>query len=161
VPVPVDLDLRFRVRRSSGARPDRPLLRRLCAAVLRGEGVTGPVRLTVTLTDDREIRQLNLRHRGLDRPTDVLSFPLVGEGDDGDDFILPPDQPRELGDVVVSYPRAVAQAGEYGHSVLRELGYLVAHGLLHILGHDHEDEAERRVMRAREEAALADVGLVR
>jgi probable rRNA maturation factor len=157
--MPIDLDLQVRVRRSSGARPDRPLLRRLCAAVLRAEGVTGPVRLTVTLTDDEEVRRLNLRHRGLDRPTDVLSFPLVAE--EGDHFVLPPDEPRELGDIVASYPRVVAQAEEYGHSELRELGYLVAHGLLHILGHDHEGEAERRVMRAREEAALADVGLVR
>jgi probable rRNA maturation factor len=157
-PAPLDLDLRFHVRRRSGARPDRRALRAVCAAALAGEGVTGSVLLTLTLVDDEEIHTINLQHRGVDRPTDVLSFPLI---DGTDAFALPPDVPRELGDVVVSYPRAVAQAEEYGHSVERELAYLVVHGVLHILGHDHEIPAEQEVMRAREEAALRVVGLVR
>jgi probable rRNA maturation factor len=153
-----DLDLRFHVRRKSGARPDRATLRKVCAAALAGEGVTGPVILTLTLVDDDEIRAINREHRRIDHPTDVLSFPLI-DGTDG--FALPPGAPRELGDVVVSYPRAVAQAQEYGHSVERELAYLVVHGVLHILGHDHEVASEQAVMREREEAALAVVGLVR
>ena len=158
----LDLDLRVHVRRESGARPDRQTLRAVCAAALEGEGVTGPVVLTLTLVDDDEIRAINRQHRAIDRPTDVLSFSLVeGEQNGADAFALPPGAPRELGDVVVSYPRAVAQAEEYGHSVERELAYLVVHGVLHILGHDHEDPAEQAVMRAREEAALALVGLVR
>ena len=155
---PLDLDLHFHVRRKSGARPDRRTLRQVCAAALAGEGVGGPVVLTLILVDDDEIREINRRHRQIDRPTDVLSFPLI-DGTDG--FALPPGAPRELGDVVVSYPRAVAQAEEYGHSVERELAYLVVHGVLHILGHDHEIPAEQAVMRAREEAALGAVGLVR
>jgi len=155
---PLDLDLRIHVRRKSGARPDRPTLRMVCAAALAGEGVIGPVILTLTLVDDDEIREINRRHRRIDRPTDVLSFPLI-DGTDG--FALPPGAPRELGDVVVSYPRAIAQAEEYGHTVERELAYLVVHGVLHILGHDHEDPAEQAIMRAREEAALGVVGLVR
>ena len=157
-PSPLDLDLRFRVRRKSGARPDRRTLRQVCEAALGGEGVTGQVVLTLTLVDDDEIREINRRHRNIDRPTDVLSFPLV---DGTDAFALPPGAPRELGDVVVSYPRAVAQAEEYGHSVERELAYLVIHGVLHILGHDHHVPAEQAIMRAREEAALSVVGLVR
>ena len=157
-PAPLELDLRFHVRRKSGARPDRRTLRAVCAAALEGEGVSGPVVLTLTLVDDEEIRQINLAHRQIDRPTDVLSFPLI---DGTDTFALPPGVPRELGDVVVSYPRAVAQAEEYGHSVERELAYLVVHGVLHILGHDHEIPSEQAIMRAREEAALAVVGLVR
>jgi probable rRNA maturation factor len=120
--------------------------------------VNGQVVLTLTLVDDDEIREINRQHRNVDRPTDVLSFPLI---DGKDDFALPPDVPRELGDVVVSYPRAVAQAEEYGHSVGRELAYLVVHGVLHILGHDHEEPGEQAIMRAREEAALAVVGLSR
>ena len=155
---PLDLDLRFHVRRKSGARPNRPTLRKVCAAALAGEGVTGPVIVTLTLVDDDEIREINRRHRRIDRPTDVLSFPLI-DGTGG--FALPPGAPRELGDVVVSYPRAVAQAEEYGHTVEREVAYLVVHGVLHILGHDHEDPAEQAIMRAREEAALEVVGLVR
>src|SRR4051812_21153397 len=158
VPVPLDLNLRFHVRRRSGARPNRPALRAACAAAIAGEGVSGPVILTLTLVDDDEIHRINRQHRNVDRPTDVLSFPLV---DGTDAFALPPGMPRELGDVVVSYPRAVAQAEEYGHSVERELAYLVIHGVLHILGHDHEVPAEQAVMRAREEAALAVVGLLR
>jgi probable rRNA maturation factor len=159
---PLDLDLRFHVRRKSGARPDRQALRAVCAAAITGEGVTGPVVLTLTLVDDDEIRTINREHRGIDRPTDVLSFSLVeGELNGTAAFALPPGVPRELGDVVVSYPRAVAQAEEYGHSVERELAYLVVHGVLHILGHDHEAPDEQAAMRAREEAALARVGLVR
>jgi probable rRNA maturation factor len=154
----LDLDLRFHVRRKSGARPNRRVLRLACEAALAGEGVTGSVVLTLTLVDDDEIQEINRQHRGIDRPTDVLSFPLV---DGTDAFALPPGAPCDLGDVMVSYPRAVAQAEEYGHSVERELAYLVIHGVLHILGHDHEVPAEQAVMRAREEEALAVVGLVR
>lgn len=161
--LPLDLDLRFHVRRKSGAKPDRTRLRSVCEAALRGEGVTGPVVLTITLVDDEEIRQVNQQHRGIDKATDVLSFPLIAGSDDTSDgtFALPPGTPRELGDVVVSYPRAVAQADEYGHSVERELAYLIVHGVLHILGHDHEERDEQAIMRAREEAALLVAGLTR
>jgi probable rRNA maturation factor len=163
VALPLDLDLRFRVRRKSGAKLDRKRIRSVCEAALRGEGVHGPVVLTIALVDDDEIRRINQQHRGIDRATDVLSFPLVGsaEGDQDAGFALPPGVPRELGDVVVSYPRAVAQAHEYGHSVERELAYLIVHGVLHIMGHDHEDGDEQAVMRAREEAALLVAGLTR
>jgi probable rRNA maturation factor len=159
----LDLDLRFHVRRRSGARPDRPAIRAACAAAIAGEGVSGPVILTLTITDDAEIHRINLKHRNVDRPTDVLSFPLIeGPTTDGSEsFALPPGMPRELGDVIVSYPRAVAQAEEYGHTVERELTYLVVHGVLHILGHDHEIPEEQAVMRVKEEAAMSVVGLLR
>lgn len=162
---PLDLDLRFHVRRRSGAKPDRKRIRAVCEAALRGEGVTGPVILTITVVDDEEIRQVNQQYRGIDKATDVLSFPLIeaddGERDETGEFKLPPDFPRELGDVIVSYPRAVAQAHEYGHAVSRELAYLIVHGVLHIMGHDHEAPDEQVVMRAREEAALLVAGLTR
>ena len=154
------VNVRFRVRRGVGARFDRPRLRLLCQAVLRGEGWTERARLSIHLCGDAEIRRLNKAHRQIDRPTDVLSFSLV-EATTAHDFPLPAGEPRDLGDIVVSYPRAVAQAAEYEHSVERELAYLIAHGLLHVLGHDHEREDDRREMRAREEAALATVGLSR
>lgn len=155
------LELRVRVRRATGARPDRAELRRVCENVLRGEGVSGPVRLTVALVGDEEIQAINRRHRGVDRPTDVLSFSLVDSTVDQRGFVTPTDQPVELGDIVISYPRVLAQAEEYGHSPERELAYLVAHGLLHILGYDHEQEDERAIMREREEAALRPLGLTR
>ncbi|MCC7372112.1 MAG: rRNA maturation RNase YbeY [Chloroflexi bacterium] len=158
----LNLDLRFHVRRKSGAKPDRRRIRAVCEAALRGEGVSGPVVLTVTLVDDEEIRQINQQHRGIDKATDVLSFPLLEADDEADGrFLLPPDVPRELGDVIVSYPRAVEQAEEYGHSVERELAYLIVHGVLHIMGHDHEAPDEQATMRAREEAALLVAGLTR
>lgn len=159
--LPLDLDLRFHVRRKSGARPDRRRIKAACATALAGEGVSGPVVLTITLVDDDEIRQVNLQHRNIDKATDVLSFPLIDEADGAPVFALPPGVPRELGDVIVSYPRAVAQAEEYGHSVERELAYLIVHGVLHIMGHDHEAPDEQALMRAREEAAMIAVGLTR
>src|SRR4051794_14190705 len=156
---PPRLDLRARVRRASGARPDRAALRAACVAALEREGITGDVVLTVTFVDDAEMRAINAEHRGVDRPTDVLSFSLVDDPDPS--FVLPAGEPRELGDIVISYPRAVAQAEEYGHSVGREVAYLTVHGLLHILGYDHEADDERAAMREREEAALLTVGLTR
>lgn len=151
--------IRFRVRRKAGARLNRRLLRDLSLTVLRAEGIDAPFGVSLHFVDDDEIRGLNAAHRGIDRPTDVLSFSLADDA--APHFVLPPNEPRELGDVVISYPRAVEQAREYGHSIERELGYLVAHGLLHILGHDHEDEYEQAAMRSREEAALSAVGLTR
>jgi probable rRNA maturation factor len=113
-------------------------------------------RLSVHLVGDETIRALNAEHRALDAATDVLSFPLLSQ-----DFVMPPNEPIHLGDVVVSYPRAVAQAAEFGHSVERELAYLVAHGVLHVLGYDHEEEAERLRMREKEEEALQPLGFTR
>ncbi len=161
--------VRVDTRRVPAARLDRKVLRRLCTALVRGEGVEEPCALNVTLVGDAEIARLNARHRGIDGPTDVLSFPLhppsTGTERDGGSpiqvFVSPPGCPRELGDVVVSYPRAVAQAKEYGHAPEREIAYLISHGLLHILGHDHETDDGRALMREREEAALAQVGLAR
>ena len=112
--------------------------------------------LGLHLVSDATIHQLNATHRAKDSPTDVLSFPLH-EGA----FVLPPGERVNLGDVVVSYSRAVAQAKEYGHSVKRELAYLVAHGVLHVLGYDHEIEAEQQVMRQKEEEALQPLGFTR
>jgi probable rRNA maturation factor len=117
----------------------------------------GDYHLGLHLVSDQTIRRLNAEHRGKDTPTDVLSFPLLGH----DQFVLPPGEPVALGDVVVSLARAVAQAHEFGHSTDRELAYLVAHGVLHILGYDHEADDDRRAMRQREEEALAPHGFTR
>ena len=163
------LVVRFDARRVPAVRVDRSTIRRLCAAVLRGEGVADRCALGISLVDDDEIARLNACHRGIDGPTDVLSFPLApppgagarSSGREQPMFVSPPGRRRDLGDVVVSYPRALAQAREYGHSPHRELAYLIAHGLLHILGHDHEEDSQRTVMREREEAALVEVGLPR
>ena len=140
---------------------DADLLFRVVERALAAEGVAGAVEITLVITDDDEIRALNDAHRGIDEPTDVLSFPLedsplVGTGA-VPDFITPPEVVRHLGDVVISYPRAEEQAREYGHSIRRELAYLMVHGCLHLLGYDHEDEADREAMRVKEEAALVEI----
>jgi probable rRNA maturation factor len=132
----------------SGAIPAEGL-QALVEAVLRQEGRTGEV--TLVLTDDEGIRALNRGFLGLDAPTDVLSF---GTQDDSGPFIAAPEMDGYLGDVIVSYPRAVAQAEEHGHPVQQELNLLVVHGVLHLLGYDHADEEEKAVMWARQEAIL-------
>ena len=107
--------------------------------------------------DDDEIAHINAEHRGVRAPTDVLSFPQVEDSG----FITPPSEPKHLGDIVLSVSRVAEQAIEYGHSFERELGYLTAHGLLHILGFDHENPEDQQIMRAHEEAAMESAGLQR
>ena len=103
------------------------------------------------ITDDNNIRRLNLEYRGEDRTTDVLAFDMT-DGSDG--FVSPPSAPPHLGEVVVSYPRALAQATEYGHSEEEELDRLVIHGILHLLGYDDHCRGDREVMWGRQEAAV-------
>jgi len=123
-------------------------------SVLEGENLAQPVEVSLVFTSNDAIQKLNATYRGINAPTDVLSFPQ-GVSDGATEFVLPPGQPVHLGDVVVSVEKAREQAREYGHSISRELSYLTAHGVLHLLGYDHETEEDRRVMRAKEEAALA------
>ena len=122
----------------------------------------------VVIADDSTVRTLNRRHRGLDETTDVLAFSNISEGryygdeplqpaDAAGTFVTPPGQAADLGEVVISYPQAVRQAQEAGHSVRRELAALLAHGLLHLLGYDHEDPEDEAEMTARQEALMAEV----
>jgi probable rRNA maturation factor len=138
---------------------DEPLLVRLVSSVIEREVPPGLYAVDVHFVGDDTIRALNHEHRDTDAHTDVLSFPL--HDPNGMRFVLPPAEPISLGDVVVSYPRVVAQANEFGHSTERELAYLLTHGVLHILGYDHEVEADRAVMRRKEEEALEPLGFTR
>jgi probable rRNA maturation factor len=156
------LSLRLEFRDSVGGTIPRTLIARVARRVLAAEGLCEPLRLAVHLLDDDALRTANREQRGIDAPTDVLSFPLLPQlQSSGDGFTLPPDEPRHLGDVLISLERATAQAAEYGHSVEREVCYLLVHGVLHLLGYDHEAASERQMMRAREEAALLPLGLGR
>jgi probable rRNA maturation factor len=136
-----------------------PGLEELVSALVRHELPTGSYSISVHLVGDDAMRTLNRDHRDIDQTTDVLSFPL--HDPTGMRFVLPPDHAVNLGDVVVSWPRVQAQAEEFGHSPRRELAYLIAHGVLHVLGYDHEVEPDRQRMRAREEEALAGLGYAR
>ncbi|MCR4441373.1 MAG: rRNA maturation RNase YbeY [Peptococcaceae bacterium] len=132
-----------------------------------GQEVAGVFKLpentevSITLLDDQAVRKLNSEYRHVDRPTDVLSFafaePFGEEGVVFDEV----ENTRLLGEIVISLERASAQAGEYGHSLEREIGYLTVHGLLHLLGFDHQDEGQAARMREWEEKILQTLKLSR
>ena len=140
-------------------------LKAVISTALDAEGVDVPCEVDVLVTDDGGIRRINLDMRGVDAPTDVLSFPMFE--------LSPGDKPSEedadpatglvpLGDMCISLERARAQGEEYGHGAQRELSYLAVHSVLHLLGYDHLDEGTMKArMRAREEAILEKLGLAR
>ena len=138
-------------------------IKKCVQAVLAAEGINVPCEINVLVTDDSGIHAINQASRGIDRPTDVLSFPM---------FQLEPGNPPldwqeyldvetglcPLGDLCISLERATAQAREFGHSVKREIGYLTIHSILHLLGYDHLDEGPmKKQMRGREEAIAATI----
>ena len=124
--------------------------------------------VALTFVDNTRIHELNLEYRGIDRPTDVLSFAMNESGEDELDIIYEveegealEDVPDVLGDIIISVTRAQEQAQEYGHSLERELGFLFVHGFLHLLGYDHQDEASEAEMMSKQEKVLTQVGLTR
>ena len=134
------------------------IIRKCIHSTLEAEGVKVRCEINVLVTDDAGIRIINRESRDLDKPTDVLSFPMfqLEPGNPPSDWLEYEDPATglvPLGDMCISLERAVAQAQEFGHSTRREVGYLTIHSMLHLLGYDHLDEAEmKRQMRAREEA---------
>jgi len=128
-------------------------LRAVALAVLEAERGDRP-ELTLAIAGDETVRALNLTYRGVDSATDVLSFAA-----ETPDFIDAPDEPPYLGDVVISYPQAKAQAAAAGHPVEAELALLVVHGVLHLLGYDHAQPGDRAAMWATQEEILASLGL--
>ncbi|GFN22511.1 rRNA maturation RNase YbeY [Thermanaeromonas sp. C210] len=135
-------------------------LRNLLQEAARQEGVPEGAEVSVTLVDDAEIRRLNRMYRGVDAPTDVLSFPLQDEEE-----VEPPIKGEEgellLGDILISLETAARQAAAYGHSLEREVGFLALHGFLHLLGYDHDTPEREEIMFRRQEEILGKVGLVR
>ncbi|QYR20135.1 rRNA maturation RNase YbeY [Paenibacillus sp. sptzw28] len=131
------------------------------------EGLTeGEV--TLSFVDDEEIHQLNRDYRGIDRPTDVLSFAMQEETDEELDIIYEVESEDEdipldgmLGDIIISVERAKLQSEEYGHSLERELGFLFVHGFLHLIGYDHQDDSAEAVMTEKQESVLRRAGLNR
>ncbi len=154
---PLALELAADVDPQFAAEVDDALVVRVLQAALDGEAVYGAVEVSLVVTDDAEMQDLNRRYRQLDQPTDVLSFAQLESPAEATAEPFPTTGPRQLGDIVISGDRVRAQAIEYGHGQQRELAYLAVHGLLHLLGYDHETEAERKIMREKEEAALATV----
>ncbi len=135
------------------------LTRRAVIATLEHEQYMNPCEVSITYTDNEQIHALNLQYRGVDKPTDVLSFPLMDFSGESDEPVA--DEPVvSLGDIVISLERAREQAEEYGHSFEREVAFLTAHSMLHLLGYDHETgEADEQDMRARQTAIMEALGL--
>lgn len=140
-----------REKRNLGRPETAALVKKAAVAALRCEGVDAPCSVSVTLTDDEGIHAVNRDNRGVDAPTDVLSFPI--------------DEPdydtgcRFLGDMVISLERAEAQGEAYGGGYAHEIQYLTVHSVLHLLGYDHLDEGEEKArMRAREKAVMRELG---
>ncbi|CAM4519924.1 putative rRNA maturation factor [Paenibacillus endophyticus] len=124
--------------------------------------------VSLTFTSDEEIHELNREYRGIDRPTDVLSFAMQEEGVDELDIIFEVEHEEDadpisgmLGDIIISVDTALAQSEEYGHSLEREIGFLFVHGFLHLIGYDHQDDETEAEMTAKQEAILQKAGLTR
>lgn len=138
-------------------------IRRCVEATLAAEGITAPMEINILITDDPGIHAINLASRNIDRPTDVLSFPMfeLEPGNPPKDwhrYLDPETGLCPLGDMAISLERARAQAHEFGHTVKREVGYLTIHSMLHLLGYDHLDEGPMKAqMRAREEAIASTI----
>ncbi len=139
--------------------PETEWLQKVMEKALSAENVPPEIEISLVITGQERIQELNRDYRGQDRPTDVLSFSLAEEKTDEENepFIGPPDGIIHLGEVIISYPQAAMQAAESGHSIRREMAVLIVHGVLHILGYDHEKAELEPTMQAREKELLAEV----
>ena len=145
----------------------KQIIRTCIKETLKAEKVTAKCEINVLVTNDRGIQTVNRESRNIDRPTDVLSFPMfeLSPGqlpEDWSPYTDPDTGLVPLGDMCISLERAIAQAQEFGHTTRREVGYLTIHSMLHLLGYDHLDEGPmKKQMRAREEAIMAEIVLER
>ena len=145
------------------------LIRSVIGAALEYEACPYDAEVEVVLTDNAGIHEINLQQRNIDRPTDVLSFPMAEyetpadfDGLEAQEDVFDPDSGEYMmGDIMISVDKVKEQADLYGHSEKRELGFLVAHSMLHLMGYDHMEDAERLVMEKRQEEILNSIGLTR
>lgn len=146
------------------------LITMLESALLKAGEAEGVIdgEVALTFVDDEKIHELNRDYRGIDRPTDVLSFAMNDTVDDELEIVYELEEgeemeniPEVLGDIIISVSRAKLQSEEYGHSLEREIGFLFVHGFLHLLGYDHQDKASEDEMMGKQEAVLIQVGLNR
>lgn len=129
------------------------LIERVVNKTLEEKGLTKDGEVSIALVDNLYIQELNNKYRQLDKPTDVLSFPMDGVDEEADYLVL--------GDIIISLEKALEQAEDYGHSLEREVAFLTVHGMLHLLGYDHEEEAERNLMENEQKAILDLLGVGR
>ncbi|MGN6710918.1 rRNA maturation RNase YbeY [Anaerocolumna jejuensis] len=146
------------------------LIEKVVEEALDAEGCPYEIELNIILTDNKEIQAINKEYREVDAPTDVLSFPLVDYSspsdfshleEAADDYFNPETGELLLGDIILSVEKVMGQAVEYGHSEERELGFLIAHSMLHLFGYDHMEEKERAVMEEKQKMILDSLGITR
>lgn len=147
------------------------IAKKVSQAVLDSEGCTHEVEISLIITDDEGIHEMNRDFRGIDRPTDVLSFPNVSYDEPGDFSVMDGEQNVDLlnpdtgniifGDIVINEARVRSQAIDYGHSEMREFAFLVAHSMLHLCGYDHMEEDEAAVMEKKQKDVLDKLGITR
>ena len=145
------------VEEKFGGLVDEGWVREIAQKVLEAEDVAPPYEVSLVFTDSETVQRLNRDYRGIDEPTDVLAFYMLPQKEADSSFALPPDGVLRLGEVIISYPQAVEQAKEQEHSVEEELALLIIHGILHLLGYDHEKPEEESRMRAREKELLEEM----
>lgn len=130
------------------------LVKKIVKQVAKHEKVKGTHYVSFIIVDNEEIQKINKAYRNIDNPTDVITFALI---DSEEENVIP----EELGDIFISYERVVSQAKDYGHSVLREFAFLVTHGMLHILGYDHQTKEEEQIMFGIQEEILNKLKIYR
>lgn len=146
------------------------IVEKVCTAVLDAEQCPYEAQINVVITDNAGIREINFETRGIDRETDVLSFPNVDFEEEGvfdideeaeADYFDPDSGELMLGDIMISADKVYAQAEEYGHTPMREFAFLVAHSMFHLCGYDHMEEQEAKRMEQKQEAVLVQLGITR
>ena len=146
------------------------IINKVIAKSLEQERCPYETQISVTITDNNNIKKINKEYRDMDKPTDVLSFPLIDFSspsnfdeitEDNDEWFDLDTGELMLGDIIISLERAKQQALEYGHSIQREIGFLTAHSMLHLMGYDHMIQEEEQVMFSKQQQILNEVGLER
>jgi len=148
------IQLSIRIERPYVGLVSRVWLRQAVKLTLVHTGMSSPVELGLVIAGDDTVHELNRSYRNVDSTTDVIAFALSERGANAEPFITPPDDVIHLGEVIISYPQAKRQAEERCHPLERELALLVAHGVLHLLGYDHELPEQAEKMRAMESRVL-------
>ena len=147
-----DIELGIQIDEEFSSEIEEGWLRQVIEKALSVEGLSSPAELGLVITDDETVRRLNKKYRGIDEATDVLSFALLEEKE-GASFVMPPDGTTHLGEVIISYPQAERQAKEQGHTTGHEVALLIIHGVLHLLGYEHNTSQ----MRVKEIEVLSEV----
>jgi probable rRNA maturation factor len=146
------------------------LAKKVVEACLDYEQCPYEAEVSILITDNEQIKQINEEFRGIDAPTDVLSFPVIDYETPGDfdkleeaaaEYFHPESGELLLGDIVISIDRAKSQAEEYGHSLMRELAFLTAHSMFHLFGYDHMEEEERKIMEDKQKSVLDKLQILR